>query len=111
MLLKDLKSCVSGVNDCHIRLLVDKMTFKGKPASMTRYTMKINDVGPLSKATFEQSVDVIQSAAFKGEIDDLKGISSAIVSGNHVRIGTGMVDLLVDLDKLLISRKEENIYY
>lgn len=100
MLLKDLKDCVSGVNDCHVRLLVEKMTFKGKPSSITRYTMRINDVGPLSKATFEQSVDVIHSAAFRGEIDRLNGISASIVVGNHVRVGTGMIDLVLDWEKI-----------
>lgn len=107
MIIKDLKDCISGVNDCHLRLLADKMTFKGKPFSITRYTMRVNDVGALSKATFEQSVDIIQSASFKGEIDNLNGISSAIVAGNQIRAGTGMVDLMIDYEKMMDTSKEK----
>jgi DNA-directed RNA polymerase subunit A' len=103
MIIKDLKECISGVNDCHLRLLADKMTFKGKPFAITRYTMRVNDVGALSKATFEQSVDIIQSAAFKGEIDTLNGVSSAIVAGNQIRAGTGMVDLMIDWEKMIVN--------
>jgi len=109
ILLDDLKACVSGVNDCHVRLLVEKMTFRGKPSSITRYTMRTNDVGPLSKATFEQSVDVIQSAAFRGETDRLNGVSASIITGNHVRVGTGIMDLMLDWRKL--DKPDHEIYY
>lgn len=109
MLLKDLKECVSNVNDCHVRLLAEKMTFKGRPSSITRYTMKTNNVGPLSKASFEQSVDIIQNAAFRGEIDKLNGVSASIIAGNHVRVGTGMMDLLVDWEKY--DKNTPDVYY
>lgn len=107
MLIRDLKSCVSGVNDCHVRLLAEKMTYRGKPSSITRYTMRTNDVGPLSKATFEQSVDVIQTAAFRGEIDKLDGVSAALVTGNQVKVGTGMMDMMIDWEKFIIP----DVYY
>ena len=97
MLLEDIKRCVVGVNDCHPRLLVDKMTYTGAPCSITRYTMKINAVGPLSKATFEQTVEILTNAAFRGEIDTLSGVSASIVAGRQIRAGTGAIDCLVDL--------------
>jgi DNA-directed RNA polymerase beta' subunit len=108
MLLNNIKSVVSGVNSCHIELLVDKMTFKGRPSSITRYTMKTNAVGPLSKATFEQSVDILLDAAFKGERDPINGVSAAIITGNRVRIGTGMPELLIDFERI---NKDHTVSY
>ena len=101
MLTRDLKKVVCGVNLVHIQLLVDKMTFKGKPCSITRYTMRNNDVGPLSKATFEESTDILINAAMKTEIENNAGVSAAIISGRQPKAGTGFMALLMDYKKLL----------
>jgi len=101
MLLADIKRCISDINDCHLRLLVDKMTYTGKPASITRYTMKQNAVGPLSKATFEQTVDILTNAAHNAEIDTLSGVSACIVAGRQVRAGTGAIDCVVDWKSIM----------
>jgi len=100
MLYQDLKNIIHGVNSLHIQLLVDKMTFKGKPSSITRYTMRSNDVGPLSKATFEESADILLAAAMRTETDKTTGISAAIICGNQPKIGTGLMDLKIDYKKL-----------
>lgn len=100
MLLKDIKQNVVGVNECHIQALMDRMTFKGKPTSITRYSMRTNEVGALSKATFEESIDTIVSAAIKTEIDRNTGVSSAIISGNHPRVGTGYMGIKIDFSGL-----------
>lgn len=106
-LLDDMRSVVGpGVNDCHLSLLVDKMTVRGRPMSITRYTMRSNAVGPLSKATFEQSVDFVLNAAFRGERDDIDGVSSSIVVGNRPKIGTGFFDVMIDTRKLRESGNE-----
>lgn len=96
MLLNDMKRCISGVNECHPRLLVEKMTWLGIPSSITRYTMKKNAVGPLSRSTFEQCMDVLITAAHRCEIDKLNGVSSSVVTGKHIPIGTNYIDVLLD---------------
>jgi DNA-directed RNA polymerase beta' subunit len=101
MLFNDLKKVVGGVNTLHIQLLVDKMTFRGKPCSITRYTMRNNDVGPLSKATFEESIDILLAAAMKTEVENNAGVSAAIISGNQPKAGTGFMSLMVDYKKLI----------
>jgi DNA-directed RNA polymerase beta' subunit len=113
MLFDDIKKVVKGVNDVHVKLLVDKMTIKGRPMSITRYTMRTNNVGPLSKATFEQSVDILLSAAFKSEKDVINGVSAAIVSGNQPRIGTGLPEMLIDFESLITCEASEirDTYY
>lgn len=108
MLLQDLKKVVCGINELHIQLLVDKMTFKGKPCSITRYTMRSNDCGPLSKATFEESTDILIAAAMKTEIENNAGVSAAIISGNQPRVGTGFMNLLIDHRKLSSLKEEDS---
>lgn len=109
MLMMDLKKVVVGVNSIHTQLLVDKMTYRGKPCSITRYTMRTNDVGPMSKATFEESVDILISAAMRTEVETNSGISSSIICGNRPRIGTGFMGLLVDYEKLMGIQEDVDI--
>lgn len=109
MLFDDLKKVVGGVNTLHIQLLVDKMTYRGKPCSITRYTMRNNDVGPLSKATFEESTDILLAASMRTEIENNAGVSAAIISGNQPKAGTGFMGLLVDYEKIINEAVEGNI--
>lgn len=105
LLFNDLKKVVVGVNSIHIKLLVDKMTNKGKPSSITRYTMRNNEVGPLSKATFEESTDILINAAMKTEKENMQGVSAAIIAGNQAPVGTGFFGLQIDYKKLLQNNK------
>ena len=100
MLYLDLETCTPKINPEHLKLLVDKMTFKGRLMPITRYSMRVNDVGPLSKATFEESMDNLLKAAFDTETDNVKSISSRIITGNMMNHGTGICDVLVNLGQL-----------
>lgn len=106
-ILEDIKRCISNVNDCHPRLLAEKMTWCGKPAAITRYTMRNNAVGPISKSTFEQCVDVLLTAAHRGETDTLTGVSGALVVGKQVPAGTGYVNIFMDWKSMVNSGKSE----
>ena len=106
--LKMMTSVISdGVHRCHTSLLNASMFFKGAPNSLSRYSMRNVDVGVLSKATFEESVDNIVSASVRGEREDNRGVSSQIVSGQLPKIGTGMFGLRMDVDKLLVGKVVE----
>ena len=94
---------IMGINSSHVELLVDRMTYNGSIASITRYTMKNTDSGPFGKASFEETMDNFLNAAAQGEIEPTSGVSAAIICGKRSRIGTGMIDLMVNLDMLLDS--------
>ena len=96
MLFQELEKNITGINPEHIQLLVDKMTYKGKPMPVNRYTMRTNDVGPLCKATFEESTDNLISAAVRTEIDTISGVSASIICGNKMAMGTGCFDVVID---------------
>ena len=51
---------------------------------------------PLARAAFEISVQTLIDAAAKGEIDNLKGNVERILIGKEIKLGTGMVSLLMN---------------
>ena len=100
LLLQEFAEIMGDVNVCHCMLLVDRMTFAGKIESISRYTMRKDEAGPLSKSTFEESMDIILKAASNADIETTNGVSAAIICGKKVNVGTGMMDICVDFEKL-----------
>ena len=92
-LIKEFMAIMDGINTCHVKLLVDRMTFDGTIQSISRYTLKNDHSGVLGKASFEESLDNFLNACLKGETDIVDGVSASIMCGKRCRSGTGMVDL------------------
>jgi DNA-directed RNA polymerase II subunit RPB1 len=86
----------SGLNPQHISLLVDIMCHGGSVISADRHGMKKANIDPLSKASFEKSVDVLISAAVFGDIDKMQGVSSRLYIGSVFKGGTGYCELILD---------------
>jgi DNA-directed RNA polymerase beta' subunit len=99
-LISEFISIMEGINECHVKLLVEKMTYNGTISSISRYTLKKDESGPLSKASFEESVDNFLKSAFAGDIERTKGVSASIICGKRAKMGTGMMDLKVNLNML-----------
>ncbi|NP_078624.1 DNA-depenent RNA polymerase largest subunit [Lymphocystis disease virus 1] len=92
-----IKTCVGEeIYPEHIQLLVDQMTYKGKPMPIDRYTMRTHQVGPLSRAAFEESLDILVNSAVIGETDTLNGVSACVIAGKKTFIGTGFPKLIYD---------------
>jgi DNA-directed RNA polymerase II subunit RPB1 len=89
----------SYVNYRHLALLCDVMTTKGQLMPLTRFGINRQDVGPLMKCTFEETVDIFIEAAAHAENDPLKGVSENILLGQLAKIGTGSFDILLDVQK------------
>ena len=87
------------INKRHVMLLVDLMTFSGSISSISRYGVKRDQAGPLAKASFEESLDNFLKAGVFGDIESTKGISASIMCGKRSNIGTGLCDLVFDVDK------------
>jgi DNA-directed RNA polymerase beta' subunit len=103
-LINEFASVVSSdgtfVNDSHIMLLVDIMTFSGNIISISRYGMKKENCGPMAKASFEESLDNFLKAGAFGEKETTNGVSASIMLGKLSKFGTGICDVLVDIDRL-----------
>jgi len=103
-LIEEFMAIMEGINKCHTYLLVDRMTYNGGIASITRYTMKKDESGPFGRASFEETMDNFLNASARGEVEPTEGISASIICGKRAFIGTGIMDLCVDLDKLPLSK-------
>ena len=110
-LIDEFIEIMEGINQCHVKLLVDKMTFTGTISSITRYTLRKDESGPISKSSFEESVENFIKSSFNCEVEKTRGVSASIVCGKRARIGTGFMDMKNDLSKLpkSILFKEEGV--
>jgi DNA-directed RNA polymerase beta' subunit len=86
----------SYINERHIMLIADIMTQHGSIVSISRYGMKREEIGPLAKASFEESLDNFMKAGEYGEIETTVGCSASIILGKLTKSGTGICDLLLE---------------
>lgn len=99
-LIEELGVIMAGINPCHSKLLVDKMTHNGTIASISRYAMRGEGSGALSKASFEETLDNLLNAAVYGEKECTDGVSASIICGKLGKFGTGVCELRIDIGKL-----------
>lgn len=92
-MIEQFTKTMEGINSCHVKLLVAHMTYNGTICSISRYTMRDSDAGPLKKASNEETFDNILNAAIHGQKEAVKGVSANIICGTRPNIGTGLVDL------------------
>jgi len=85
-----------GVDFRHLGLLCDWITRVGKLLSVDRYGINKQDIGPLSKASFEETERILLKAAIFGEVDPIVGVSANIMTGQPIRGGTSFSDILFD---------------
>ncbi len=88
------------VNKQHVQLLVDVMLKTGTILSISRYGMRKGDGGVLQSCTFEESTENFVRAATYAEEDPVNGVSASIMMGRMPKIGTGTVELKMNLDAL-----------
>ena len=104
ILLDELTNVISYegayVNNRHLSLLVDIMTYKGYLMSIDRHGINRSEIGPLAKCSFEETTDQLLKAAIFGESDKVNGISANIMLGQVAPCGTGFSDILLDEERL-----------
>ena len=98
VLLTEIESLFAdaGVNYRHLGLLIDSMTRNGRLMSVDRYGINKNNIGPLAKASFEETEKILLRAALFGEMDPVTGVSAKIMTGQPMRGGTTFSQLLLD---------------
>ena len=100
VLIKELTSVFlssgNDVNYHHLSILVDLITNNGTLISIDRHGLIKLDNDPLSKASFEKTVDVLMQAAIFNEVDNMNSVSSRIMSGRTINGGTCSFELLID---------------
>ena len=99
-LIDEFMQVCAGINRCHIQLLVEKMTYNGAISSISRYTMRNEECGPMGKASFEETMDNFLKAGAYGQKEETCGVSASIICGKRANIGTGVCELRMDVKAL-----------
>ena len=99
----------SYINYHHLTMLCDRMTYSTKMISIFRHGINGDDIGPLAKASFEETPEMFLRAARHGELDHMRGVSANVMCGQEGNFGTGSFQVILDLDKMKKLEEEEYI--
>ena len=99
----------SYINYHHLTMLCDRMTYSTKMISIFRHGINGDDIGPLAKASFEETPEMFLKAAKHGELDHMRGISANVMCGQEGNFGTSSFQVILDLDKMKKLEEEEYI--
>ena len=87
------------VDDRYIMLVSDLMCSRGYMQQIGRHGIAGTKDSVLARAAFEITVPTIAHAALGGEIEQLKGITENVIVGSNIPIGSGTVDLYMQVSK------------
>jgi DNA-directed RNA polymerase II subunit RPB1 len=95
------------INYHHTTMLCDRMCCNNKLVSVFRHGINNDDIGPIAKASFEETPEMFLKAARHGELDNMKGVSSNILCGQEGYYGTSSFQVLLDLKEIIEINKEQ----
>ena len=110
--LEEAFSDTTYINHHHLSMLCDRMCATKKMVSVFRHGINNDDIGPIAKASFEETPEMFLRAARHGELDLMTGVSSNIMCGQDGYFGTGAFQVLLDIseaEKLESKTLEEKI--
>ena len=91
------------INARHSSILCDVMCNRGYLLSINRHGINRQEVGPLMRCSYEETVEILLGAAAFGEKDEMTGVSANIMMGQQCRAGTGLCSLILDEEKLKMT--------
>ena len=81
------------INDRHIMMTAKAITRLGYLMPITRHGINRIATGPLVRASFEETPDMLTNAAIFAETDEFKGVSENIIMGQRGHLGTGLLEV------------------
>jgi DNA-directed RNA polymerase III subunit RPC1 len=82
------------INNKHLSLLADVMTYKGELLGITRYGLAKMKENVLVLASFEKTIENLFFASLKNIHNYISGVSENVIMGKNPLIGTGIVSLI-----------------
>lgn len=86
---------VTNVDIRHLMLVADTMTVDGEVKAIGRYGVAGEKAGVLARASFETPIRHLMKAALTGELNLFNSVIENVMVGQPVKVGTGMVKLLM----------------
>ena len=93
------------INSHHLSVLCDRMTYIYKMISIFRHGINNDDIGPIAKASFEETPEQFLKAARHAEVDFMRGVSSNVMCGQQGYFGTSSFQVMVDMTKAIEFEK------
>ena len=97
------------INYHHFSVLCDRMTYSSKLISIFRHGINNDNIGPIAKASFEETPEMFLKAARHGELDTLRGISANVMCGQEGYFGTSSFQVILDIEEM--QKLEESSEY
>jgi len=88
------------INYHHISLLCDRMTCNDKMVSIFRHGINNDHIGPIAKASFEETPEMFLKAARHAELDPMRGVSANVMCGQEGFFGTNSFGVVLDTEKM-----------
>ena len=88
------------INFHHLSLLCDRMTYTYKLISIFRHGINNDNIGPIAKASFEETPKIFLDAAQHADLDIMRGISANVMCGQEGFYGTSAFQVILDLDQM-----------
>jgi DNA-directed RNA polymerase II subunit RPB1 len=95
------------INYHHLALLCDRMTYSANMISIFRNGINNDNIGPIAKASFEETPEMFLRAARHGELDIMRGVSANVMCGQEGYFGTNSFQLYGDLKKMSTMKSYE----
>jgi DNA-directed RNA polymerase II subunit RPB1 len=94
------------INYHHLCLLCDRMTYTNKLISIFRHGINNDNVGPIAKASFEETPEMFLKAARHAELDIMRGISANVMCGQEGFYGTSAFQVVLDIEKMKLLQEK-----
>jgi DNA-directed RNA polymerase beta' subunit len=88
------------INFHNYSVLVDRMTATHKLISIFRHGINNDNIGPIAKASFEETPEMFLKAARHAELDTLRGVSANVMCGQEGFFGTSAFQVVLDIDEM-----------
>ena len=95
------------INYHHLSMLCDRMCYKSKMISIFRHGINNDDIGPIAKASFEETPEMFLKAARHGELDAMRGVSANVMCGQQGYFGTSAFQVLADINAMMEHEVDE----
>jgi len=88
------------INYHNYSVLCDRMTYTSKMISMFRHGINNDNIGPIAKASFEETPEMFLKAARHAELDTMRGVSANVMCGQEGYFGTSAFQVILDMEEI-----------
>jgi DNA-directed RNA polymerase II subunit RPB1 len=84
------------------------MTANETMVSIFRHGINNDNIGPIAKASFEETPEMFLKAARHGELDNMRGVSANVMCGQEGYYGTSSFQIMLNLRAIANAEVIEN---